>query len=100
MHVSTPNILTSEVRTVCANSACTGPCGGRREIAVPTATAHPESAAGPGTTASESILASRRNVRARSRELGVLVSCCRFGRGHHRFHAVAQPGFGGGQAVP
>ena len=36
--VSTPNIPTSEVGTVCVSSASTGLCGGPREIAVPTAT--------------------------------------------------------------
>ena len=35
---STPNITPSEVRTVCANSASTGLCGGQRVTAVPTAT--------------------------------------------------------------
>ena len=44
-------------------------------------------------------LAGGRDLRARRRKLGVPVSSRRFDRGHHRSHVVAQPGFGGCQAI-
>jgi len=47
--------------------------------------AHSESTAGAGPTASESILAGRRDVCSGGRKLGLLVSSRRFGRGHDRF---------------
>ena len=38
------------------------------------------------------------NLRLSSWKLGISVSRREFGRGHHRFHAVAQPGFGSSEA--
>src|SRR5262245_4988396 len=52
-----------------------------------------------GTTTSESILASGRDVGAGCGKLGVLVSSRGFDGGHHLFHVVAQPGSGNCQAV-
>jgi hypothetical protein len=73
--------------------------GSRHHLALgPALRAHFESAPWE-RTASESILAGGRNLRASHGKLGVPVSRRGFGWGHHPFRVVAQPGSGCRQAL-